>query len=210
MNHHKQAGFTLVEIAIVLVIIGLLLGGVLKGQELIDSARAKSVATDFRNTATMIAAYQDRFRALPGDDRNAERHFGSQETAKGNGDGKIDGLWDSTASDQTASEAAYFWQHLRLANLAPGSLAKPSAGDWEPLNAQGGRIGVQSAQPFTGMRGRLFVCQGNVSGRIAQQVDASMDDGRPDQGAVRFGTEIGQAAADTIAEDENYILCASV
>ena len=45
----NQSGFTLIEIAIVLVIIGLLLGGVLKGQELINSAKVKNLATDFRN-----------------------------------------------------------------------------------------------------------------------------------------------------------------
>ncbi len=64
----RQQGFTLVEIAVVMVIIGLLLGGVLKGQELINSAKVKSVINDFRNTSTHIFAYQDRFRAMPGDD----------------------------------------------------------------------------------------------------------------------------------------------
>ncbi|HJY06012.1 MAG TPA: prepilin-type N-terminal cleavage/methylation domain-containing protein, partial [Bryobacteraceae bacterium] len=66
----RQTGFTLVEIAIVLVIIGLLLGGVLKGQELINSAKVKNMATDFRNVPLYIYGYQDRFRALPGDDAN--------------------------------------------------------------------------------------------------------------------------------------------
>ena len=56
----NQGGFTLVEIAIVLVIIGLLLGGVLKGQELINSAKVKNLANDFRSVPTMVFAYQDR------------------------------------------------------------------------------------------------------------------------------------------------------
>src|SRR5512146_250478 len=64
----NQSGFTLIEIAIVLVIIGLLLGGVLKGQELINSARVKNLATDFKNIPVYIYGYQDKFRALPGDD----------------------------------------------------------------------------------------------------------------------------------------------
>jgi prepilin-type N-terminal cleavage/methylation domain-containing protein len=63
----RQAGFTLVEIAIVLVIIGLLLGGVLKGQELINSAKVKNFATDFRNVPLFIYGYQDKYKALPGD-----------------------------------------------------------------------------------------------------------------------------------------------
>ena len=67
----KQSGFTLVEIAIVLVIVGLLLGGVLKGQELINSSRAKSLYADKSAIQTAINTYQDRFRAVPGDDAAA-------------------------------------------------------------------------------------------------------------------------------------------
>ena len=67
----NQSGFTLIEIAIVLVIIGLLLGGVLKGQELINSAKVKNLATDFKNIPVFIYGYQDKFRALPGDDAQA-------------------------------------------------------------------------------------------------------------------------------------------
>ena len=72
----KQAGFTLIELAIVLVIIGLLLGGVLKGQELINSAKVKNFAADFRNIPVAIYGYQDKFKALPGDDVQAESHLG--------------------------------------------------------------------------------------------------------------------------------------
>jgi prepilin-type N-terminal cleavage/methylation domain-containing protein len=67
----QQSGFTLVEIAIVLVIIGLLLGGILKGQELINSAKVKNIANDFRVIPTYIYAYQDKFKSLPGDDSQA-------------------------------------------------------------------------------------------------------------------------------------------
>ena len=63
MMKKQQSGFTLVEIAIVLVIIGLLLGGVLKGQELINSAKVKNLANDFRTIPTFVYAYQDKFRA---------------------------------------------------------------------------------------------------------------------------------------------------
>src|ERR1700759_1343365 len=103
----QQSGFTLVEIAIVLVIIGLLLGGVLKGQELINSAKAKAVIADFRNTATIVAAYQDRFRALPGDDKTATTHLTGAATTNGDGDGLITGAWNSTAA---ADESALAWQ----------------------------------------------------------------------------------------------------
>ena len=51
---YRQAGFTLVEIAIVLVIIGLLLGGVLKGQELVNNAKVKNLANDFRAVSSFV------------------------------------------------------------------------------------------------------------------------------------------------------------
>ena len=77
--NNRQSGFTLVEIAIVLVIIGLLLGGVLKGQELVNSAKVKNFVNDFRGISAFVYAYQDRFRATPGDDAAAAGHVqGSQ------------------------------------------------------------------------------------------------------------------------------------
>ena len=79
----QQRGFTLVEIAIVLVIIGLLLGGVLKGQELINSAKVKNFVNDFRTVPVFIYSYQDKFRALPGDDRQATAHLGGSAVSAG-------------------------------------------------------------------------------------------------------------------------------
>ncbi|HHS99505.1 MAG TPA: prepilin-type N-terminal cleavage/methylation domain-containing protein [Thiomicrospira sp.] len=65
-NLQAQKGFTLVEIAIVLVIIGLLLGGVLKGQELIENSKVKSVVQDFENISAAYYAYKDRKNEYPG------------------------------------------------------------------------------------------------------------------------------------------------
>ena len=67
----RQDGFTLVEIAIVLVIIGLLLGGILKGQEMITQAKIKNVIADISGVSAAMYGYQDRYRALPGDDNVA-------------------------------------------------------------------------------------------------------------------------------------------
>ena len=67
-SNAKQAGFTLLEIAIVLIVTGLLLGGILKGQEMITQARIKNVVNDFNGITAAYFAYQDRYRAVPGDD----------------------------------------------------------------------------------------------------------------------------------------------
>src|ERR1700687_5960308 len=68
----RQSGFTLIEIAIVLVIIGLLLGGVLKGQELITAARVRNIAAQLDGVKIAYLGFQDRFRSLPGDYANTQ------------------------------------------------------------------------------------------------------------------------------------------
>src|SRR3990167_9250322 len=68
-----QKGLTLVEIAIMLVIIGLLLGGILKGQEMITQAKIKNAIADFSGVSAAYFGYQDRYRATPGDDGGATR-----------------------------------------------------------------------------------------------------------------------------------------
>src|SRR5438445_754802 len=117
-----QNGFTLVEIAIVLVIIGLLLGGVLKGQELINSAKAKSLVNDFRTISTAVYAYQDRFRFMPGDDPAAGQHVGGANASSPSGDARGNGLIGGNWNSTTATDESFLvWQHLRMANLLTGT-----------------------------------------------------------------------------------------
>ena len=96
-----QSGFTLVEIAIVLVIIGLLLGGVLKGQELVNSAKVKNHVSDLKAVPLFVYGYQDKYKALPGDDANARNHLGTAALEPGGGtrgNGTIEGNYNSTAA----------------------------------------------------------------------------------------------------------------
>ncbi|MDH4093404.1 MAG: prepilin-type N-terminal cleavage/methylation domain-containing protein, partial [Betaproteobacteria bacterium] len=107
----QQKGFTLVEIAIVLVIIGLLLGGILKGQEMITQAKIKNVIADFSGISAAYHGYQDRYRAIPGDDLNATRWTGA---TAGSGNGVVAG----TYADTTANvESRLWWDHLRRAGF---------------------------------------------------------------------------------------------
>ena len=206
----QQSGFTLVEIAIVLVIIGLLLGGILKGQELINSAKVKNLANDFRVVPTYIYAYQDKFRVLPGDDPSVATHVtgGTAGTGGTLGNGVIEGAWNA---DETGTvESNIFWQHVRLANLAAGPTT-PAAG-FAPTNAVGGRLGVSSANtPFiTGMTGSYQVCSSGILGKFVKQLDIQMDDGNTATGSMRAvqGTTSGAGVATaSINEAEAHTVC---
>jgi prepilin-type N-terminal cleavage/methylation domain-containing protein len=195
----QQSGFTLVEIAIVLVIIGLLLGGILKGQELINSAKVKNLANDFRVIPTYIYAYQDKFKALPGDDKSASTHVtgAANPATPPAGNGVIDGAWSS----QTNTDESYLlWQHVRLANLAAGPTA---LGYSLPTNAVGGSIGISSAAPgqvqITGMTGTYQICSTGILGKFAKQLDIQMDDGATDTGSMRTVADISIPTATVTA-----------
>jgi len=206
----QQSGFTLVEIAIVLVIIGLLLGGILKGQELINSAKVKNLANDFRTIPTYIYAYQDKFKALPGDDKAAQTHLTNGAASdNGDGNGLIDGAWNATTG-----ESFLFWRAVRLANLAAGPTATTD-GDYIPKNAVGGPLGVTSAvtaQTIAGLSGTYLVCSGGVPGRFAKQLDVQMDDGNTATGSMRTVADAtataGTALATTAVNDNDlYQVC---
>lgn len=218
----KQSGFTLIEIAIVLVIIGLLLGGVLKGQELINSAKVKNLATDFKNIPVYVYGYQDKFKALPGDDANVVMHVtggaacaGAPAVAAGQcnvGNGIIDGNWqDATA----ASETYMFWQHVRLAGFAAGSTDPAIATTYRPTNAMGGFIGItnNTQSPIATLRGAFIVCSDAIAGKFAKQLDITLDDGNTATGSLQViaagSTAMGGMAIANIAinDDATYLVC---
>ena len=213
----QQSGFTLVEIAIVLVIIGLLLGGILKGQELINSAKVKNLANDFRVIPTYIYAFQDKFKALPGDDAQVTTHVTGSTLATtpaaSIGNGVINGNWNSTTA---TDETRLFWQHVRLSNLAAGP-TDTADGAYTPKNAVGGTLGVSSATAaqlqISGMTGTYQVCSSGILGKFAKQLDIQMDDGVTNTGSMRavadgsaLGTA-GDATIDATEEANPYTVC---
>ena len=93
-----QRGFTLIEISIVLIIIGLLLGGVLKGQEMINDAKIRNIEQDMAGIAAAIHTYQDRYKALPGDDKRAAGRWAA--ASDGDDDGLLEGDFDSNTETE--------------------------------------------------------------------------------------------------------------
>jgi prepilin-type N-terminal cleavage/methylation domain-containing protein len=233
MNQFKQqqSGFTLVEIAIVLVIIGLLLGGVLKGQELINSAKVKNMIGDFRSVSSLVYAYQDRFKVFPGDQTQAQldNAFGVDAGAPCTpagascalNNGRIDGTWDAgnaSGAGVATDETSVFWQHVRLANLTTGPTVLADTA-FRPRNADGGFIGIEmigGVAPYisTLTRGSFFVCSAGILGRYVRQIDTTMDDGNTAGGSVQVvvaGAARGTAAVATtaIADGTQYTVCAA-
>lgn len=179
MQLTKQKGFTLVEIAIVLVIVGLLIGGVLKGQEMITNAKLKRIESDNAGIAAAMFSYQDRYTQLPGDDSGADGRFdiyiGASGTLIGDGDGLIQGLW---ADPDLTQESKVFWKHLRAAGLIAGG----GLDDTQPTNAYGGLMGIRDSA--LGITGHVTVF-GNIEGPIAKILEGRLDDGPPDTGRVQ-------------------------
>jgi len=178
MQFSKQKGFTLVEIAIVLVIVGLLLGGVLKGQEMITNAKLKRIESDNAGIAAAMFSYQDRYMQLPGDDDSADTRFtvfnGQAATINGDSDGSISGNWVGAADTETAN----FWKHLRASGLVPGG----GNDDTQPTNAYGGNTGIRDGSLL--MAGHVTIF-GSIEGPIASILEARLDDGDSSTGRIQ-------------------------
>jgi prepilin-type N-terminal cleavage/methylation domain-containing protein len=212
----KQRGFTLIEIAIVLVIIGLLLGGVLQGQQLIENSRVKSAVNDFNGIAAATFSYQDRYGRLPGDDPGAIDTRGESwpraAAVASQGDGVLTAAVASAFAPAAASEVTYFFQDLRSAGFITGNPTDTAAAAL-PQNPFGGLTTIVTALTHTSLNGTK-VCMGNVAGTAAIALDTQLDDGDIDTGRFR-GTETATANGDPAAaiegtpysEDSNYTIC---
>lgn len=185
MNLSK--GFTLVEIAIVLVVVGLLIGGVLKGQEMITNAKLKRIESDNAGIAAAMFSYQDRYRQLPGDDSEAQERFDTFSAldavnVNGNGAGTIEGGWDANNTNSLtvagAVESEKFFAHLRAAGLIPGGGVDTT----RPTNAYGGQVGVQDGSLMIAGHVTIF---GQLEGAVVKIIEARLDDSIPGTGRIQ-------------------------
>jgi prepilin-type N-terminal cleavage/methylation domain-containing protein len=182
-----QRGFTLIEIAIVLVIIGLLLGGVLKGQELIYNQKIKSTYDNYRNYTAAMYGYQDRYRAIPGDDANAPARgwvLGGQPVPlSGSGDGIIAGAGTTCAAAGGVGEVCQANYHLRLSGFLSGQ------GTISATHPFGGVVTLVSPTNISGWAApanpHTSVCWQSLAVKAAQQIDLAYDDGQALTGSMR-------------------------
>ena len=136
MKKSDKQGFTLIELAIVLVIIGVLVGSVIIGKTLIESSKLQTVITDADSYTSAVNNFKQAYQSLPGDFSNAQGVWGSLSslchtasdktngTCNGNGNGQITGNGSGgAATANNAAEIFLFWQHLNRAGMLPQSLS---------------------------------------------------------------------------------------
>lgn len=190
-KNKSQAGFSLIELAVVLIIMGLLIGGVLKGKDLIESARLKRVISQLNEYRMATSAFLDKFEALPGDFNKASTLI-KPGLRNGNGNGIIEG-----AGLSSSSEALLFWSHLAAAGLigSPGRDADQNVGEFgkgAPESSMGGGFTVENNPQ--GLGGLWFILgtkqgdhgmEGLLTPAQAMSIDKKLDNGHPTSGKVR-------------------------
>jgi prepilin-type N-terminal cleavage/methylation domain-containing protein len=167
--YRRVSAFSLIELSVVLVIIGVLMGAIFKGQDLLDVAKIRSVVHDFQHIKVAFHNYQDTYGALPGDDVSASTRFGSS-VANGNGNGIVDG-----------AESANVWVHLN------------KAGDWEsqtaPTSKFGGNYDIVSNVDATMSGNWICLSKDNGSALLtpkqAQKLMSKIDEGQASSDATQ-------------------------
>lgn len=187
----KQRGFTLIEIAIVLVIIGLLLGGVLKGQELINTARVRALNNNVDGITAAWFSFQDRYRAFPGDYSQASVNLPGAPT-DGDGNGLVD----------TDGERANVWVQLQAAGYITGNFDGANVVDDQygcpvascPDNGFGSGMNLSYGAEIASATATTADAHELISGRgipveVIAELDRKVDDGAPQTGAMQLGTD---------------------
>lgn len=191
---HKQSGFTLVEIAIVLVIVGLILGGVLKGQEMISNAKVRNIIDQTTAIQTAVYAFQDRYRALPGDFSSAAASIQGVTGGANGGNGDGNGFINSN------NDRGLFWLHLASAGFITGNFDGAAARNNLACsqstcsrNSFGGAMMFSYGSGASGSAGNAHELRigRSIPVNVLSEVDRKIDDGAPESGSFQTDQSVG-------------------
>jgi len=205
MRRYTQ-GFTLVEIAIALVIIGLLIGGMLKGQELITGARVRNLISQQDDIKAAFFAFQDRYRALPGDYAFADTNIncGASPCSNGNGNGRIESA-ATPINGSVTHEETLVWSHLASSGFLNGSytFADTAATDaTTPKSPYGSYLDLETDQQYgqgTPPLKHNLKTGAQIPVETISEVDRKLDDGLPYTGIFQFSTYAAAGATAPVA-----------
>ncbi len=205
----NEKGFTLVELSIVLVIIGLIVGGVLVGQDLIKAAQVRALVSQTQQYDAAINTFRSKYDGLPGDFTRAVAFNLGANVANGNGNGLIDnGATPPGALAAFANEAQQFWHQLSAANLIGGNYTATGAvlGTDFPENKlkKGGIVAFSRAGSSLNYYGISVDADGfnygeGLTPAEAFGIDSKLDDGAPATGIVRATNAAGTIIAPDFA-----------
>jgi prepilin-type N-terminal cleavage/methylation domain-containing protein len=210
----KGAGFTLIELSIVLVIIGLIVGGVLVGQDLIKAAEQRKTISEAERYKTAYQAFRLKYNAIPGDMTNAVSVLGA--TAGHNGDGNGNIMYSTLVYGDATAEGLMFFEHLGLANLIGGRFTGIATGSQDFVIGtnvpQGAISGEAACIPvefsvgevfYSSLNNNNFIAFGAIgpdsalganlcfiptrTTREASDIDKKIDDNNPTRGSFRAG-----------------------
>jgi prepilin-type N-terminal cleavage/methylation domain-containing protein len=227
----KQA-FTLVELAIVIVIIGLLVGGVLAGQELIAQAKVRAQLKQFQDFDAAVATFRSKYDFLPGDmPYQTAQRIGFQTSyiagqVNPNGDGTINDFNGRVPPRTPWSESKYFFIQTAQAKMLKGDIRTNNDGQFFAVGVEfpSDKFGNGGIAAISMGDGGLYYFMGptmrrndtNIStwsyiaeqppltAEQAQNIDDKVDDGKPATGKVRPVTITG---TDLITEDTSANNC---
>jgi len=196
------AGFTLLEVAILLVIVGLIIMGTVRAQQLIRNAQVRDFIAQQDAVEQAVLAFQDRFHALPGDYLEASSNIscGSSACLDGNGNGRVE-----PGTGGAIHEDILAWQHLSAAGFLRGNYQMLNPGvavpapDNTPSNVFGGYLQLAFDDNWgysANTVARHNLKTGNyVPAAVLAEVDRKIDDGLPGTGRFQFSAYAGAGDA---------------
>jgi type II secretory pathway pseudopilin PulG len=194
----------------VLVIIGLIIGGVLTGRQIMQNAQITNALNAIQAYEAQFQTYVQNYGAIPGDDPGAVTRFPSAGiTAFGNGDGTLNGAFDSAT---VTDESRLVWADLRAADLVKNQVSG-TANTLQPPNPFNGIYGFQHGA-FNNAIASNVLCLNNVPADAAEAIDSRLDDGGSNTGSIQAMVStgvVGEAVAGTVAATygagQTYTLC---